>query len=103
VDELLVVFVQNVASSTMLSSCSSLEKVAFLGRPGVTRLPIATSALAIGPRITLMVRMIGAENRMTACECALPTLRGLDPTSTNDTAVMISALASSAHHQSLKE
>ena len=47
--------------------------------------------------------MIGAENRITPRAWARPTLRGLEPTSTNDTAVMMSALTSSAHHQSLNE
>ena len=87
----------------MLSSCSSLENVALFGRPGVTRLPIATSASAMGPRKSRMARMVLAEKRRIEREWARPTLRGLDPTSTNDTAVIMSALNSSAHHQSRTE
>ncbi len=46
--------------------------------------------------------MTGAENSIIPREWARPTLRGLEPTSTNETAVMMSALARRAHHQSRK-
>ena len=81
----------SVASSTMLSSCSSLETPAKRRRPGVTRLPSETSAFASGPRSTRRKCTSGALRRSTVSACALPTLRGLAPTSTNDTAVMMSA------------
>ena len=51
----------SVASSTMLSSCSSLRRTATRAmRPGVTRLPSATSPCASGPRMTRTPRTIGA-------------------------------------------
>ena len=36
---------------------------------------------------------------MIARRCARPTLRGLEPTSTNETAVIASADSSSTHHR----
>jgi hypothetical protein len=86
----------------MLSSCSSLEKLCVRGRPGVTRLPIATSASAIGPLSTRVARTGSADSLATVLAWVRPTPRGLDPTRTKDAAIMISALNSSAHHHSRK-
>ena len=91
-----------VASSTMLSSCSSEEKDAVLGRPGVTRLPIATRAAATGPRMTREACTSHALQRMTRRAFMRPTARGLDPTSTNEARVMMNAESRSAHHHSSK-
>ncbi len=85
----------SVASSTMLSSCSSEVKVEARGRPGVTVLPSQASTSASGPSSSRAPRMTGAANRSTTRACTRPTLRGLAPTSTNDTAVMITAAISS--------
>ncbi len=84
----------------MLSSCSSLEKVCVRGRPGVTRLPMATSAAASGPSSTRVVCTGKAANRIRPRAWARPTDRGLDPTSTNEVPVMMSAAISSTHHHS---
>ena len=92
---------RSVASSTIDSSCSSLEKAALRGRPGVTRLPSTTRASAIGPVSTRMARTSGAVATISARGWARPTLRGLEPTSTNETPIMISALTpSTSHHAS---
>ncbi len=91
---------RSVASSTMLSSCSSLEKVALRGRPGVTRLPIATSASASGPIARRTPRMRPPVTRRRGRGWVRPTLRGLEPTRMNETAIMMSALTARAHHHS---
>ena len=82
----------------MLSSCSSLEKVCVRGRPGVTRLPIATRAAASGPSSTRVACTGNAANCIRPRAWARPTERGLDPTSTNETPVMMSAAISRTHH-----
>ena len=85
----------SAASSTMLSSCSSLENVCVRGRPGVTRLPIATSAAASGPSSTRVACTGNAATCIRPRAWARPTERGLDPTSTKLVPVMMSAAMSS--------
>src|SRR5690554_1144417 len=92
----------SVASSTMLSSCCSDEKLADFGRPGVTRLPMATRAAATGPRKTRMPRTSQAIAVMSARAFSRPTLLGLDPTSTKEATIMISAEHNRASHHSSK-
>src|SRR5690606_18566098 len=90
----------SVASSTMLSSCSSdvneLERV----RPGVTRSPMATSAATMGPRTTRRACTPDAVKRSTPRDLTRPSARGLEPTRTNETTPMSIAEHSSTHHHS---
>ena len=51
--------------------------------------------------MTRTPRTIGAATRSSRLACARPTLRGLEPTSTNETPVMMSAARSSTRHQML--
>ena len=76
----------SVASSTMLSSCSSLATGADRARDGVTRLPSATRPL--GDRAEQHADEAHERRRQRGAarvEFARPTLRGLAPTSTNET------------------
>ena len=84
----------SVASSTMLSSCSSLENVADFGPPG--RHAVAERDEAVGDRSEHDPDGAhdGRREHDDALAWARPTLRGLEPTSTNEVPVMTSALAS---------
>ena len=100
-DELAVVLLEHVELGGLVDHAEQLllaRERLVRGRPGVTRLPIATSAAASGPSSTRVACTGNAANSISPRACARPTERGLEPTSTNETPVMISAAISSTHH-----
>jgi hypothetical protein len=86
-------------STISRSSASEANGPSLNPRPGVIALPKTMSTCATGPK-TLVSSMTGAaENSATRSACCRPTVRGATPMSTNDTTVMTTTDAATAHHR----